>query len=138
LVWFGLGFGVFFFFTKSNMDKSKKSKKSKKESKESKESKEDPETKESKESKESKSKDSHDDIKLLFDRRPLKNTIDFYIQPTTKKSLKKSRRKEKKLRKKLKKISKETKIEKLKENGIINNNNNVPDDIINVIFDNMV
>jgi len=51
--------------------------------------------------------------------------------------LKKSRRKEKKLRKKLKKISKETKIEKLKENGIIKNNN-VPDDIINVIFDNMV
>ena len=99
------------------MDNSKKLKK------DSKESKEDP-AKDSKDSKE-----SHDGIKLLFDdRRSIKNTIDFYIQPTTKKSLKKSRRKEKKLRKKLKKISKETKIEKLKENGIIKNNN-VPDDI---------
>ena len=118
------------------MDKSKLKKDSKesKESKDSKETKEDPETKDSKDSKE-----SHDGIKLLFDdRRSIKNTIDFYIQPTTKKYLKKSRRKEKKLRKKLKKISKETKIEKLKENGILKNNNNVPDDIINVIFDNMV
>jgi len=79
----------------------------------------------------------------LFEETKQHNIIDstgvdvVIIQPTNKKSLKKSRRKEKKLRKKIKKMSNETKLMKLKEIGIIKSEN-VPVDIINVIFDNMV
>ena len=74
--------------------------------------------------------EEEDDEPSLFE-----NTIT--IQPTDERETKQSRRRDKKLRKKIKKISHETKLERLRESGILKNEN-VPKDIVNVIFDNMV